>query len=126
MVSPDVFGETVTVPGAVPDAGLRPNQEEEVFAVQFKLPVPTLVIWEDCEFGFKPTAPKKVIEVGETDITAVFTASVTGIVIGEFEAPGAETVSVPLYVPSDRPAALAVTVITPGVNVAETVVVSQD
>ena len=71
-------------------------------------------------------APKKFKLIGATAITAVFTASVTGIEIGEFVAPGAESVIVALYVPSAMPVGLAETVRTPGVIVVEAERVSQD
>ena len=49
-----------------------------------------------CGAGFNPTAPKKVRLVGTTDKIALLIANVTGIVIGELPAPGAETVTAPL------------------------------
>ena len=65
-------------------------------AVQPKPPVPAFVIWIVWGPGFMLVAPKKTMEFGVTDITAVFTARVTGMVIGEPEAPGADTVKAPL------------------------------
>ena|SRR5689334_13989243 len=123
--SPETLGETVIVDGAAPEVGLSRSQVLVALAVQFSTPLPALVTLIVCEPGSEPIAPKKVIEVGLTDRTAVFTARVTGIEIGEFAAPGAETVRVPLYVPSARPEGLADTVIVPGVNAEETVAVNQ-
>ena len=112
-----VLGETVSVEGAVPDVALSPSHVEDAVADQPKTPVPRLLIWIVRGLGFNDGAPKKFNVVGVTLSTAVFTASVTGIVSGEFDAPGTYTVKVPLYVPSDRPAGFAFTVSTPGVRV---------
>src|SRR4029077_14511255 len=90
------FGATVTVEGATPESVLKLSQLEVALADQFRLPVPRFRIWNVCDPGLKFAAPKKFKVVGEIDITAVLTASVTGIVIGEFPAPGADSVTVAL------------------------------
>src|SRR5882762_7547674 len=104
-----VFGETVTVEGAVPVVALRPSQFDVTLADQPRTPVPRFETWKVCGVGFKPEGTKKFKLVGATDITAVFTASVTGIEMGEFVAPGADSIIVALYVPSVNPFELAKT-----------------
>jgi hypothetical protein len=91
-----VFGETVIVEGAVPVVALRPSQLDVALADHPSTPVPRFEICKVCGFGFKLEATKKFKLVGVTDSTAVFTANVTGIEIGEFVAPGAESVTVAL------------------------------
>jgi hypothetical protein len=51
---------------------------------------------------------------------------VTGIVTGEFDAPGAEMVTVPEYVPGDRPVGFAETLAVPGVSDEETLAFSHE
>jgi hypothetical protein len=121
-----VFGETVTVEGAVPVVELSPIQLEVTLADQPRLPVPRLETWKVCGVGFKVDVPKKFKVVGTTERTAVLTARVTGMEIGELVAPGADSKMVALYVPSAKPAGLADTVSTPGVIVVEAEMVSQD
>jgi len=60
---------------------------------------------------------------GVTERTAALTANVTGILIGELLAPGADRVTVPLYVPCGNPAGFTETVNVPGVKVVEVVAV---
>ena len=96
FASVPTFGVTVTVEGAAPESALKLSQFEVVLAVQFKVPVPRFRTWNVCDPGLKFVAPKKFKIVGEIDITAVLTASVTGIAIGEFAAPGVDNVMVAL------------------------------
>ena len=91
-----MFGVTVTVEGAAPETELRLSQLEVALADQFRLPVPRFRTWKTCDAGLKFVAPKKFKDVGVTDITAVLTARVTGITVGEFTAPGADSVIVAL------------------------------
>jgi len=90
------LGETVTVEGAEPVAALNPSQLDVTLADQLREPVPRLDTWNVCGTGLSVEAPKKVSEEGVTDKMAVLIASVTGIVIGEFAAPGAESLIDPL------------------------------
>ena len=85
-------------PPESPDANGLPETAESIpdDDVNARTPVPKFEIWKVCGVGFKFEAPKKFKLVGATDITAVFTASVTGIEIGEFVAPGADSVIVAL------------------------------
>ena len=89
-----MFGETVTVEGAVPVVALRPSQLDVALADHPRTPVPRFVICKVCGIGLKLEATKKFKLVGATDSAAVFTARVTGIEIGEFVAPGADSVIV--------------------------------
>jgi hypothetical protein len=121
-----VSGVTVIVEGAAPEVGLSASQLDVLLAVQFRLPVPALEICRLCGFGFKPTAPKNVIEVGLTESSALFTAKVTGMVMGELLAPGADNVTVPEYVPGAMPDGFTATVSVAGVSVADAVAEIQD
>ena len=89
-----VLGVTVTTEGAEPDVAVKPNQLEVTVDDQPSVPVPRLETWKVCDVGFRLEAPKKLNVEGVTERTAVFTANVTGMEMGEFAAPGAERVIV--------------------------------
>lgn len=93
---PTTFGDTVTIPGAAPVNGLNVSHDAAAEADHEAWPVPwfvTAIFWLA---GLKPTAPKKVIDVGDAARKPDCTASVTGIVKGELVAPGELIFSDPL------------------------------
>ena len=82
--------------GAVPEVALKVIQEASALAVQFSAPLPALVTLMFWPGVVKPVAPKKFNAEGAVARIAVFTPRVTGMTSGEFVAPGAWRVTLPV------------------------------
>lgn len=95
-VRPEVLTEAVMVPLFTPDVGEMVSQAALSLAVQLRVPVPELVRAMVWFIGFAPPwIAVKVSAVGFLLMTgAALSVSVTGIVLGVFDAPEAVTVIV--------------------------------
>src|SRR5690242_10295946 len=72
LASPEMFGDTAIVLGAVPEEVFRLIQDESALADHARLPLPALLTPMFWLGVVNPLAPKKVSDAGVVASTAVF------------------------------------------------------
>ena len=99
------MADTVSVCGAVPDAGVTDSHGASSDAVKESVPPPVFVTLSVLVAGLAPPAVAENDRLaGDTEIAgAAATVRVTGICFGEPWVPAEVTVTVPEYVPAARP-----------------------